>query len=660
MGVTRVEVASEDRPPWNDRLHFGEGNPMRTTCGKVLVVVFLVLATGCSNDKPAVPVTTNEREPFADRDQPAPKERKDQPARDVKVVRPKGTYEERAARLFKAAEQGQVSAVLAVLTDGANVNDKDTEGQTALMKAAEKGHSGLVTELIIRNADVNEKDKKGQTALMRAAENGNVSIMKVLLVGALAKNQVGKGIEAGKALLEGAGAKLPDVKVPLLNDQPLGANEVDLRDSFGQTALMKAALGGQPQVIDLLLHAGANRDQKDAQGRTALMHAIQKGHADAAQKLLNNRAFGPTLGENTVADREGNTVLMQAVDRGDAVLVQTLLRTQVLHSTQPYQREGKVLVPVQNRESQTALMKAATKGQMDVVKLLVDSFGTDNKARLAHVCLKDKSGKTAAQLAEENKHAEVAAFLKAFGTLVARDDQGRTSLMRAVRDGDLEQVQTLLAKGADPAVRDNQGQPALAHAAAKGRTEIVELLLAASGENRPQRLISLTAKDKEGKTAAQLAEAGGHIALAALLKEYADPDLKDDKGQTALMRAADKGDRKVVQRLLDCGADPSLKDGQGQTALMHAAAKGHAGLVALAPLLNTKQLRDNQGWTALMHAASQGHFDAVKTLMWSFDSDFLRNNYLFLVDKTGKTAKDLATAKGYKDVVQRLENVTTR
>ncbi len=58
----------------------------------------------------------------------------------------------------------------------------------------------------------------------------------------------------------------------------------------------------------------------------------------------------------------------------------------------------------------------------------------------------------------------------------AKDECGRTALMRAAYDGDTDTVRTLLGKGANVNARDLWDVTALTMANARGHDEIVQLL----------------------------------------------------------------------------------------------------------------------------------------------------------------------------------------
>ena len=77
-------------------------------------------------------------------------------------------------------------------------------------------------------------------------------------------------------------------------------------------------------------------------------------------------------------------------------------------------------------------------------------------------------------------------------------------------------------------------------------------------------------------------------------------NLVDNKGKTALMAAAKKGNKTICKALLDAGADVNAKDDRGRTALMRAAYGGYPSLVEkLLSYGADKDMEDKQGNVAL-------------------------------------------------------------
>lgn len=94
------------------------------------------------------------------------------------------------------AAWGNTAAVRALLELGADVNQAENSGMTALMWAAHGGHAGVIETLLRHGADVNARDNHGFTALMYAAAHGLATPVKLLLaapgVHANARNKAGE------------------------------------------------------------------------------------------------------------------------------------------------------------------------------------------------------------------------------------------------------------------------------------------------------------------------------------------------------------------------------------------------------------------------------------------------------------------------------------
>ncbi len=151
-----------------------------------------------------------------------------------------------------------------LIKDGANIEKKDGDGNTALMNASANGHVKVVKALLDAGAEVDEKDKWNGTALMYASANGHV--------------------EVAKALID-AGAK------------------VDEKDNNGNTALILASSYGHVEVVKALLDAGAEVDEKNERGYTALIWASQYGHVEVAKALLDAGA------DVTITKNDGYTAI---------------------------------------------------------------------------------------------------------------------------------------------------------------------------------------------------------------------------------------------------------------------------------------------------------------------------------------------------------------
>src|SRR5262245_21578832 len=105
----------------------------------------------------------NPREPQRERDTKEPTREK--PAA-TPPAKKQSSYQERLDSLKEAVGKGRVSEVKEQLKNGADVNDKDDDGQTPLMWAAAKGHRAMVWLLFSVGAIPGERDNQGRNALM--------------------------------------------------------------------------------------------------------------------------------------------------------------------------------------------------------------------------------------------------------------------------------------------------------------------------------------------------------------------------------------------------------------------------------------------------------------------------------------------------------------
>ncbi|MCL6590462.1 MAG: ankyrin repeat domain-containing protein [Firmicutes bacterium] len=75
----------------------------------------------------------------------------------------------------------QLNMVKYLIEKGANINEKNNAGQTALMYAAEDGHLEIVKFLMEKGADLDAKDVNNETAFMKATQRGHTEIVRLLI-----------------------------------------------------------------------------------------------------------------------------------------------------------------------------------------------------------------------------------------------------------------------------------------------------------------------------------------------------------------------------------------------------------------------------------------------------------------------------------------------
>lgn len=188
----------------------------------------------------------------------------------------------RRTALSHAAFSGHVDTVRLLLERGANVDRANMQRRTPLIQGADQGHTAIVELLLEAGADVNRRGIFEQSALVVAAWQGHAQTVRVLL-------------EAGAdpALEDATGhtaltltATEPQAEViQVLLDHGAEIDRVNDEGQQGQSALIKAAMHGRDQVVELLLARGADPTLQDHHRMTAADWAAQEGFGELAARL---------------------------------------------------------------------------------------------------------------------------------------------------------------------------------------------------------------------------------------------------------------------------------------------------------------------------------------------------------------------------------------
>jgi ankyrin repeat protein len=255
-----------------------------------------------------------------------------------------------ATALHWAAQHDDLPLASMLLKAGARAGAADDTGATPLFLACMNRSGAMVTLLLDRKADPNAALLTGETALMTCSRTGNPSAVRALVAHGADVNRrepqhsqtalmwaaAGGHAEAVAALLN-AGA---DVRARSRTYSQTVTSEVTQRAGRetlnynvlrgGSTALLFAARSGDAESVRVLVDGGANVDDAQPNGMTALVEAAYSGHEDVGILLLDK-------GADPNAREVGYTALHAAVLRGGVRLVQALLA----HSADPNVRMTK-------------------------------------------------------------------------------------------------------------------------------------------------------------------------------------------------------------------------------------------------------------------------------------------------------------------------------
>jgi len=261
-----------------------------------------------------------------------------------------------------------------------------------------------------------------------------------------------------------------------------------------------------------------------------------------------------------------------------------------------------------DRDSNTALILAVERGEVEMVRLLLDRGANPN--------MRGNSEQTAL-LAATRASIPVGPQLDIIRSLLdggadidAQDDSGRTALMGAVLEDRILLLDLLLRKGASLNLRYLKRDTALDMADGHGYGRHPEALrLLRQAHSRPviplkSRLIRAVRRRNSRL-------------VDALLREGASADTRVELGLPLLHLAVAAGDLATVRVLLRRGADVNLRDPQGVTPLMRAASARRADiqLVHLLLALGANSLaKDNRGDDAVIYAKRAARLDHARAL----------------------------------------------
>jgi ankyrin repeat protein len=227
---------------------------------------------------------------------------------------------------------------------------------------------------------------------------------------------------------------------------------MDAVDCYGMTALHAAALGGQADIVEVLLAHGAGKEKK-LQNRTSLHIAAERGHVEVVQKLLDVRA------DTAVKGPGERTPLHLAVLGCHHHVILKLL-----------DKKGFGALDGSGR---TALHLAALSKHVEILLSKQEDADGFNKMFENEELKKatDDNGKTALHLAAERGHrAVVRALLENGAAVDAKDGRESTALHLAAMSGHEGVVRELLKKNADIKMEDKDEYTAL-QLAARSRHE---------------------------------------------------------------------------------------------------------------------------------------------------------------------------------------------
>jgi uncharacterized protein len=434
--------------------------------------------------------------------------------------------------------------VKALLKAGAKADVTSSYGATALCEAVKLEDIELARLLLDAGANVNSPNLDKQTALMLAVSMGSLPISKLLIERGADVNVV-ETFRDQNALMYAAGGNQPDIVDLLLAH---GAKNVNLRARYddwprqqtsepraqyqsrqtgGLTALLYATRSGCARCAVALVKAGADVNKPNPDGVTPLLNALDNKHFDIAMFLLDKGA------NPNVWDMSGRTPVYLAVDMNS------------FRGSDGFSRGGPGRNGFPAAEGQDEANADASKvTAMAVARRLID-MGVDVNHQLTR---KRPYGAGRGRFADYDMRG------------------GAGALFIATLSNDHEAMQLLLTHGAEVDLANVMQMTPLMIAAgmrATGRAGGGGGPGGGGGDPQARMIKSIDLLlDAGAQINARVTDSRTHTA-----KIMAYVQGRDQEGRTALFAAAESGSDQVVKHLLERGADPAIRDAAGKTAL---------------------------------------------------------------------------------------------
>jgi len=346
---------------------------------------------------------------------------------NMSTVDIKAVYVEGATLLHVAAQQGNLTAVKFLVSQGANVNAKTNQGFTPLFLAVSFNKNTEVAEFLI---SVGSDVKDGFTMHTLIAE-GKVEAVRFL---------VSKGADVNAKIHEDATSlHMASLKgsTELAKVFVSAGADVNAKDNSGFTPLHVAAFSGHTELAKFLVFNGADIHAKATNGKTPSDLATQAGKADMF--LYLTKAFLDKIDHDNTKHKLRKLGLSNPVFTAaeQAEINKFLVEFKCDVNT--------VDVGAAYDKGLTILHVAAHQENILVVKFLV--------SKGAHVNAKDSSGFPPLLYAlVNNKITEVAEFLVSVGA----DVKDGVTMRALVAQGKNEAANFLVSKGAKAVHADSK------------------------------------------------------------------------------------------------------------------------------------------------------------------------------------------------------------
>ncbi|KFH47758.1 Ankyrin-like protein [Hapsidospora chrysogenum ATCC 11550] len=530
----------------------------------------------------------------------------------------------------------------------------------ALNEAVRVQDSETVRLLLFFGADPNERDRDGMTPLALAVERsflaGAVTLVKY---GADPDLKAGMDPDNDSPLSRATCAN----KVNLAHLLLMYGGDVNQKDSEGNTILIGAINKKTPaKLVELLLEYGADPNAKSSEGKTALFEAITCSRVDIVTSLLDHGANPNLPGPKHM--------LWPATYK--APCLQVLLAHGADHRKCPGIME--LAASVNNIDSVRILLKAGVdpNAKKDGVYTPLCTSIRDDRADIFQLLLSNGANPNVPASEYPTFKCITHNRLQYLPPLVAAGadlHNPKGIVETAVSSNNVEALTWLLDQGLDPNERCPKGRSPLTTAIRDKRVEMVNLLLMRGadpnkrGEDWPlcmavhtpailRRMLAVLAEPRAFKGVVERAVAANQLESVKLLLA-AGVSVEDKNGGvfSPLTTALREDRRDIVRYLVDPkGGNADVNAPGEHLPIVKALRRYHGEDTDMIELLLDHGADPNRiyrGWNAVFQAVENGDMNVLRLLVEKGGGVDVE-----VMDEMGRTAVEMASQRGWDEAVE--------
>lgn len=361
-----------------------------------------------------------------------------------------------------------------------------------VIAAARFGHAGIVAQLLRMGADVDQANLKGLTALIAAVETNDLRTVRLLLAAGADPNagslryerlvgnepvQLERG--SGQMPIHVAVAAGNSELVGILLDagaDPNATYDTSYADGSSQpgerglrTVLNQAIAAGDPGIVRELLRRGADPDRVAGDGRNPLVVAVESGSEEVVRALLES---GADVTKGRVQILYGNSAqpLHVAVHEGRHDLVRIFIEAGAdVNATYVFD----------SGDTATALEDAIIHRRTEIALDLIERGADWRRYSCGMGCFSYlELAAQRGEIALIHRFLELGLPLNPSPEYLSQSDGfiGMSALMVAAWEGEAETVTVLLELGAIPTTKNGYGCTALDFAIIAGQEQTAEIV----------------------------------------------------------------------------------------------------------------------------------------------------------------------------------------